>query len=390
MAFFNNLFRALGVVSGVALLLGGCGLFDGGDLKPGDPAPLIEFTPTLKVERIWRTSAGSGVGKAGLRIAPVYSGGRLFIADRSGRISIIDAETGRVAHRFSTELEISATLGVFENVILAGTLEGELFALDAESGAVNWRAPVSSEVLARPLLHDGVVIVRCVDGRVFGFDAADGTRLWLYDHSVPLLTLRGNGDPLARGGLVFIGYDGGEVIALRAQDGAVAWEQAVSNREGRTELDRLSDIDGSMAMVATDLYVSTVRGRLAALAVEQGRMLWVKDVGTALGVDVSRTRLTLSDTSDQVWLIDRRNAATLWKRDGLENRVLTRPSFYGDYVAVGDMQGFLHWLDAETGEFVARIKIGAPLFVPPLVVGTTLYQIDAAGNLSAFRAGAAI
>ncbi len=382
--------RSLWAVLGTTILVGGCGLFSEDEPEPGDPARLVEFTPTLKVERIWRTSAGSGVGKAGLRIAPVYSNGRLYVADRTGRISVIDGETGRVEHRFSTELEISSTLGVFETMILAGTLEGEIFSLDAETGAVNWRAPVSSEVLARPLLHDGVVIVRCVDGRVFGFDAVDGTRLWLYDRSVPLLTLRGNGDPLARGGLVFIGYDGGEVVALRAQDGAVAWEQAISNREGRTELDRLSDIDGSMAMVATDLYVSTVRGRLAALAVEQGRMLWVKDVGTALGLDVSRTRLTLSDVDDQVWLIDRRNATTLWKRDGLENRTLTRPSFYGNYVVVGDMQGYLHWLDAESGEFVARLKIGSPLLVPPLVVGTTLYQLDAGGGLSAFRAGAAL
>lgn len=378
----------------LVLFLSGCSFFSGlfgDDEDPERPAELVDFTPTLEVKRVWSTSVGSDVGEAGLRFSPSFADGRVYATDRKGRITVVDAEDGDVVARYSTDLSISSPPGVAEGLILVGTLDGEIFAFDAASGDVRWRSPVSSEVLARPLLHDSVVVVRCGDGRVFGFDAANGQRLWVYDRSVPLLSLRGNGNPLARGGLIFIGYDGGEVVALRARDGNVVWQQAVSTRDGRTELERLADIDGDMALIATDLYVVSFRSRLASVSVDSGRITWVKDIASATGVSVSRTRLAVSDAEDSLWLVDRRNAGTLWKLDDLARRRLTRPAFYGDTVVVADEQGYLHWIDAESGAFVARNKVsGDGVSAAPLVVGTTLYVIDRGGTLSAYRAGAAI
>lgn len=375
-------------------LLPGCsfisGIF-GNSSDELEPAELVEFSPTLEVKRVWRVSIGADSGEAGLRLSPTFADGRVYTTDRKGLISVINGQNGSVIERFDTDLEISSPPGVAEGLLMVGTLEGEVFALNADNGDVRWRAPVSSEVLARPLLHDGVVIVRCVDGRVFGFDGANGQRLWVYDRSVPLLSLRGNGNPLARGGLVFIGYDGGEVVALRAEDGSVIWEQAVSSREGRTELERLADIDGDMALIATDLYMVSFRSRLASMSVDSGRIIWVKDVASASGVAVSRTRLAITDAEDSVWLVDRRNATTLWKIDDLPRREVSRPAFYGNYVVVADYEGYLHWIDSSSGQFVARVDNGGDGVVSaPLVVGTTMYVVDRNGNLSAYRAGAAI
>lgn len=378
----------------LALFLSGCSFFSGlfnGDDDPEAPAELIEFNETLKTKEVWSTSVGSDIGEAGLRLQPSFNGGRIYTADRKGRITILSSDTGKVIERFSTDLSISSPPGVAEGLVLVGTLDGEIFAIDADNGDVRWRSPVSSEVLARPILHDGVVVVRCGDGRVFGFDAANGQRLWVYDRSVPLLSLRGNGNPLARGGLVFIGYDGGEVVALRARDGSVIWQQPVSTRDGRTELERLADIDGDMALIATDLYVVSFRSRLASVAVDSGRIIWVKDIASATGVAVSRTRLAVSDADDSVWLVDRRNAGTLWKLDTLARRRITRPAFYGDTIVVADAEGYIHWIDSNSGEFVARDKVsGSGIIAPPLVVGTMLYILDRGGTLTAYRAGAAI
>ncbi|GAB4180848.1 MAG: outer membrane protein assembly factor BamB [Wenzhouxiangellaceae bacterium] len=377
----------------VTLLLSGCSFFSNlfGGSDEDEPAELVEFTPTLEVDRVWRVSVGSDAGKAGLKLMPSYADGRVYAVDRKGLVTVVDSQNGDVIERFDTDLNISSPPGVAEGLLMLGTLDGELFTLDARTGDVRWRAPVSSEVLARPLLHDGVVIARCVDGRVFGFDAATGQRLWVYDRSVPLLSLRGNGSPLARGGLVFIGYDGGEVVALRANDGGVIWEQPVSTPEGRTELERLADIDGDMALIATDLYVVSFRGRLASLSVDSGRIIWVKDIASASGVAVSRTRLAITDAEDSIWLVDRRNAGSLWKLDAMARRELTRPVFYGNNVVVADGEGYIHWIDADSGEFVARSNNGGDgVAAPMLVVGTTLYVLDRNGNLSAYRAGAAL
>ena len=240
-------------------------------------------------------------------------------------------------------------------------------------------------------MADGIVVVRCIDGRVFGLDADTGQRLWIYDHSVPLLTLRGNSPLLLRAGVVFVGYDGGSVVALKLGDGVKMWEQTLVTAEGRTELERLSDIDGQMVFIASDLLVSSYKNRLASLAADSGRLLWFKDISSATGVSVDRINLALSDKEGNLWLLDRRNGAESWKLDLLRNRGLTRPVFYGSFIAVGDAEGYLHWVRIDNGQFAAREKVGGDGFAgPPVVVGNTLYVMTRKGSLIAYRAGAAL
>ncbi len=384
----RTVLRSTGLLFAVALLTG-CGIFtrDDGDLAP---AELVEFTPTLEVERLWSTGTGRGVNRSRPNFRPYYEGGRLWVGDHRGQVTAVNAESGRVDRRFDTELELSAGPVVQDGLILLGTFDGRLVALDAQSGERRWAARLSSEVLSYPVLHDGVVIVRCIDGRVFGLNAEDGRRLWIHDRSVPLLTLRGTSDPLARAGQVFIGYDDGMVSGLRVADGSVLWEQRVSEPEGRTELERMSDIDGPMAIVGTELYVVTYRGRLAGMALESGRLLWVKDLSSHSGLSLRRTQLAASDRNDAVWLVDRRNGATLWRDEQLRRRQLTRPVFYGNQVVVVDMEGYMHFYDVDSGEFSARTRASRnPPSDAPLVVGNTLYLLDDDGTLSAWRAGPA-
>ena len=375
------------------LLLNGCSWIKswGKDDEPDAPTELVEFEPTLKVGKVWSVSVGSGVDKQGRQLRPVFSDGTLYAADYKGLIVAVDANTGQRKWDVKTELPFTGGPGISGNLLLMGTENGEVFAFDASSGSQLWSATVTSEVLAAPVVADGLVVVRCIDGRIFGLDADTGRRVWIYDHNVPLLTLRGNSLPLLRAGVVFIGYDGGQVVALRLDDGTLMWEQTLVTTEGRTELERLSDIDGQLVFVASDLLVSSYKGRLASLAADSGRLLWFKDISSASGVDVSRVNLALSDKDGNVWMLDRRNGAEFWKQNQLAYRDLTRPAFYGSFVVVGDYEGYLHWINVNDGSFAARSKVGGKGFTgPPLVVGRTLYVMTKKGELAAFRAGAAL
>lgn len=375
------------------LLLNGCSWIKswGDDDDPGAPAELIEFESTLKVGKVWSTDVGKGLDNAGRQIRPVYSSGTLFAADYKGLIVAIDAQNGRKQWEIKTELPFSGGPGVSGSLLLMGTENGEVFTFDASTGTQLWSATVTSEVLSAPTVADGIVVVRCIDGRIFGLDVDTGQRLWVYDHSVPLLTLRGNAPLLVRAGVVFIGYDGGQVVALKLEDGTLMWEQTLVTTEGRTELERLSDIDGQLVFIASDLLVSSYKDRLASLAADSGRLLWFKDISSSTGVSVDRVNLTLSDKEGNVWLLDRRNGAESWKNDQLSNRGLTRPVFYGSFIAVGDQEGYLHWINMNSGLFAAREKLGGDGFAgPPLVVGNTLYVMTNKGGLTAFRAGAAL
>ncbi|MDT8408513.1 MAG: outer membrane protein assembly factor BamB [Wenzhouxiangellaceae bacterium] len=382
-------FARIVAIAVTILLISGCSLF--GEKDPErDPLDLVDFDSAVRVEQLWSTSVGAGVGRSAPALKPYFADGRIWTADYKGRIEAVDAQSGRRLKLFDTEFELSAGPAVFGNRVMVGTFNGQIVVLDRESGEVQWRAQLSSEILAAPELRDGIIMVRCIDGRVFGLNAETGIRLWVYDRSVPLLTLRGNSPLSTRAGQLFVGHDDGTVTALRQSDGNLLWEQRVSVPEGRTQLDRLADIDGPMAIVGLDLYSVSRHGRVASLALDSGRLLWSKELASHSGLTVSRTQLALADTSDKVWVLDRRSGGTLWENDQLLRRKLSRPVFHGDFVVVADVEGYLHWMDSNSGEFAARKRAsGNPPAAAPLVVGDTLYLLDNNGKLSAWRLGAA-
>lgn len=373
-------------------VLQGCNWFRSwGDPEPGDPAELVDFDESLKVRKVWSTGIGDGMGKEGVSLPPQYADGRIYAADSEGKLAAVDADSGKKIWEIKTKLPFSGGPAVGESLVVMGTLDGNVLAFDADSGSERWSAKVSSEVLAVPGIAENVVVVRSIDGRVFGLDSRSGSRVWIYDRSVPLLTLRSNTDILLRGDTAFVGYADGSVSTLRVSDGSLIWSQSVASPEGRSELERLADIGVQMVVVASDLIVSSYKNRVASLAADSGRLLWFKDISSATGIQVDRTNLGVSDKVGDLWLLDRRNGSTLWKIDQLTNRGLTRPAFYGEYVVVGDKEGYLHWVDITDGTFVARVREGRKGFAAaPITVGTTLYVLTSKGSLVAYRAGAAL
>lgn len=377
------------VLLAMAALTAGCGMFGKKDPER-DPMELVDIDTALAVERMWKTSVGAGLGKAAPGLKPAFADGLIWAADHKGRVFAIEARTGDRVRQFDMDMPLSAGPAIHEDRILLGTLDGQILVADIRSGNVLWRAQLSSEILAAPLQADGIIVVRCIDGRVFGLDAESGRREWVYDRSVPLLTLRGTSDPVVRGGQVFIGHDDGSVTALNLEDGGPIWEQRVGTPEGRTQLDRLADVDGPMAIVGLDLYAASQHERMASIALDSGRLLWVKEVGSDDGVTVGRTQLGVSGVDDRVFMLDRRSGSTQWNNEQLLRRGVTRPVLQGGFVAVADRDGYIHWMDADTGEFVARERASrdAPA-AAPLVVDDMLFLLDVEGTLTGWRVGGA-
>ncbi len=376
--------------AGIALIgLAGCqtlsGWFSDDDTLP--PAELVAFEPRLNVDRLWSERVVDDFGRSRSAIAPTYADERVWVAGEQGQVVAVNAITGNVDRRFETNLAISAGPVIAGDQILVGTFEGQIAVLDRQSGELVWQREVSSEILASPIVADDKVVVRVLDGRVYGFDRDTGRRAWVYDRSVPLLTLRGNSAPVARAGRIYLGFDDGVVAAIRADDGTLVWEQRISDPEGRTELERLTDIDGPMAIVGNTLYVVTYKGRMAAVAITSGRLLWIKDVSAEQGLSLRRTQLAVADRDDAVWLVDRQNSATLWREPRLERRDITRPVFYNNHLLTVDFEGYMHWLDTDSGQFVARTRAGSdPAQAAPLVVGNTAFVLDTGGQLTAWQA----
>lgn len=371
----------------LSLLLTGCEAL-GGRKEPDAPAELGAFEARLAFQRLWSRDLGRGERLLRAGIGPVHLDGVVYAASPDGRLLAVELDTGRERWSLSDGPRFASTPGVGEGLLAIGTLDGEVVVYDLEQGRERWRASVSSEVIAAPALGDGLVVVRVHDGRVFGLSAADGARRWVYDRGVPLLSLRGNGAPLLRGGLLFIGHDDGKLLALRAADGSVLWEYTLSAREGRSEIDRLGDVDGMLEIVGSDLYAVAYRAQAAAVTGEGGRTLWTRELSSATGLVLGGRVLFAADHEGVVHALERTSGSPLWRQEALRFRGLSRPAVGEGFVVVGDFEGYLHALDAEDGRIIGRVRAGrGAIRGAPLVVGDRLVVQDTRGRLSAYRIG---
>lgn len=378
------------LVAAAVTALAGCstikGWFGG---KSGDalkPAELTEFAPSAKAERLWAIDLGDGEGVIGSRQGPSVADGRVYAAALEGGVSAIDLRTGNRLWHHETELAVSSGPGVGDGVVAFGGLEGDVVALDAATGAQKWTAKVGSEVLAAPTIGQGSVLVRSIDGRVTAFNAETGERRWFWERETPTLAVRGNGSPTLGPGLLFVGNDDGTVAAISLADGRMLWEQMVAAPEGRTELDRMADIDGAPVLDEVTVYASSYKKQTMAIDGPSGRPVWSHDAGGPGGPAVGADKVVVTDAAGTVWGLDKATGAALWQQAALARRNVTAPAIHGDYALVGDFEGYLHWLRLSDGAFAARANFdGEAIRAAPVVAeGIALVQ-DVDGGLSAWR-----
>jgi outer membrane protein assembly factor BamB len=257
-----------------------------------------------------------------------------------------------------------------------------VIALDSGSGERRWRAQVTSEVLSAPATNGDVVVVQTQDDRLIALEASDGTQRWIYDNTPAVLTLRGTGAPLVTNQLAFAGLSTGKVIAVDTRRGMPVWEQRIAVPQGRSELERVVDIDGGLLLSGGNLYVVTYQGRVAALEQNSGRILWQREASSYVGVAQGFGSVYVSQADGIVEGIDERSTSALWSNDGLARRQLSAPEVFSSYVAVGDLEGYLHLISQVDGRFVARTRIDSDgLRARPLVVGGWLYAYGNSGKL---------
>jgi outer membrane protein assembly factor BamB len=367
-------------------LLQGCSLFGGGD-NTEPPAKLESFEKRVELRRLWSQSTGKGTDEQRLKLVPAVSAARVYAADRSGSVWAFELDSGKVVWRRKTGIALSAGPGTGEGLVLVGSSEGELLGLDAETGEPRWQVNVPSEVLSIPQIYEGVVIVQTVDGAISALDAENGERLWVYDRTVPVLTLRGTSTPLVDEGIVMAGFASGKMVALEVANGREVWEAAVTVPHGRTELQRMVDLDANAVISGGVLYACSYQGRLVAVSLRDGRMLWHRDMSAYAGIAADRTQVFVSDTDSAVWALDRRNGGSLWKQSDLLRRSLTGPAIIDDYIAVGDFEGYIHLLSRRDGSLAGRIRVdGDGIQAPSLTLpGDRLLVLGAGGKLALYQ-----
>ncbi|SDU20410.1 Beta-barrel assembly machine subunit BamB [Pseudomonas pohangensis] len=350
-----------------------------------EPAPLPDFTEKASLQQEWSRSVGDGQGEFYNKLIPAIDGNRIFASDLNGEVMAIDRLTGDKIWEKDLHHQVTGAISVNGNLLFVGTLKGKVVALDANTGELVWSAKVPSEVLAPPVSNGNVVVVQTQDDRVIGLDADTGKRLWISDNTPAVLTLRGTSAPLVTGTLAIAALSTGKVIALDVQNGSPVWQQKVTVPKGRSELERIVDIDGGLLLDGGILYVVTYQGRMAGLDVDSGQLVWERDSSSYVGLGEDFSNLYVSLASGVVEGIDKNSSSALWSNDQLLRRQLTAPAVISNYVAVGDFEGYVHLLSQADGQYVGREKVDSDgLRVRPLVVDNWIYVFANGGDLVAY------
>jgi outer membrane protein assembly factor BamB len=353
------------------------------------PAKLTPLVATLRASKVWTASVGRKK-EAALRLSLGMSvaDGRVFAAGHRGDVVAFDLARGHVAWRARIKAPLSGGTAVGDGLVLIGSSDGRLFALDESTGKSRWSVRINGEVLAPAAISEHLIALRTVDGKLHGLSPADGHELWSQQQQVPRLSLRGTARPVIAGDQVVSGFDNGKVMALNVSDGTVLWEANISPPHGRTELERLDDIDTTVRVAGADVYTVGFQGKIAMLALDTGQVWWSREASSYRSLTLDDDNLYMVTADGEVVAMRAKTGAELWRQKVLLNRGLSAPATMDDLnaIVVGDYQGYVHWLDKSTGALAARASAGkVRISATPIVAGDRVLVINDRGQITAFR-----
>ena len=381
MKFLIRLTTVLIVISQISA----CSLFGGKD-KELPPTELLKFKATLDVKRVWSSSVGKGTELLRLGLSPAGDGKRVYAASHDGQVTAFNPENGRREWRVDLDIPLSAGPGVGSGLVVVAGKDGDLVCLDAENGNEVWRTNIVGESLSRPIIEGTTVIAHTIDGRMRAISSFNGQERWIIEQSSPALTLRGSSSPIVVGSNVIGGFDNGRLIATDIEEGITEWEAMLSPPSGRSDLERLADIDGAMAAVGQDVYASGYHGRVASLAAESGQILWAREISTFAGIGADWNNVYVVGEDGELIALVRRNGGDLWRSSALIRREPTAPVPFSTAVAVGDFEGYVHFFNSADGAPAARVRVGKGMISgTPVVIAGRLYVQSENGDISAFE-----
>lgn len=349
-----------------------------------EPSPLVTFKQEIQPKLLWSTQAGSGVGDEYLKAGPALSESAIYTTSTNGNVSALNKATGAHIWQINTNAPLTSGAGIGEGLVVVGSHQGDVIALRQSNGKMQWKVNVSGEILATPAIADGRVIIKSIDGYVRALSTQDGRELWSYQQAEPNLILRASSAPLTADNHVFVGFANGNLTKFKLTSGQLQWIRPIAVAEGAFSIQRMIDIDANPVIVDHHVYAATYQGKIAALDWTSGEERWSRDISSYTGMAANQQTVYISDAKSHVYAFDAQNGQTLWHQNKLESRVISGPALMGNYVVVGDAQGYLHWLNQQDGHFSARIKLGSAIYAAPVYQHGVLYVLTSKGNLSAY------
>ncbi len=336
---------------------------------------------------VWSASVGKGSDRPVVQFTPYVTDTSVFVISGKGRLTALARDSGATLWEANLNTRPTAGVGGDDKYLYAGTGDGRVYSISQADGSIVWNRDVSSEIISVPTAGIDYVVVRSIDGRVYALDKETGTRRWIYTYNVPALSLHGNGRPLVVPDGVLVGLDNGRLAALRSIDGRLFWEARLSDGTGRSEIDRLNDLDADLTVDDNNIYAVNYQGAVAQIDPTSGNRRWSVPMSSSVGLDVNGSIVVVTDEFDTVWGLRASDGEVLWQQENLSNRQLTAPVLTDNgNILVGDFQGYVHVLSGSSGEMIGRIKaVSGQITNKPVVVEGIAYVLARSGKMAAVR-----
>lgn len=365
-------------------LIAGCNGFFDKDNTP-TPTPLTHFKTEIKTKQLWFHGVNYGVGSDYLKMVPAVGDQAIFTADKDGYVTATARRNGSTIWSKLMSASFSAGPGADQGLIFLGTRKGLVIAIRQSDGAQVWEAQVSSEILTPPAASNSVVLIKSIDGELTALSETDGHALWHFHQTEPSLILHGGSVPQIVHDDVVVGFANGNLVKLTLDEGSLMWQQLIAMPEGSFPIQRMVDIDADPVVYKNRVYVATYQGRIAALDLLTGKLLWTHDISSFTGLTVDGQRVYVSDAKSYLWAFDADTGAVDWRQTQLEARNITGPALIANYLIVADAEGFLHWLNKQDGHFLARNRVtGFGILAAPVVKDDVAYILTKDGHLAAY------
>lgn len=362
------------------------GWFDSDDDEATAPAELVDIDETVNIDKLWSMRVGNGQGEGFYRMRPAIRGEMIYVAGADGEVAAVNRISGDTLWEADLETSLSGGIGVYDDALFVGSSEGFVLRLDANSGERVWSTPLRGEILSAPQGDGKVVVAQTYDGRLQGLDHETGKIIWTYDSNVPVLTIRGTSTPIFNNNQVYAGFANGRVLAFDPKTGALLWEVRVAIPQGRSEIERIVDVDGSMALGGNELYAVSYQGSVVAIDLQSGRKIWQQKDSSFSGVSQGYSNVYVADEDGTFTAYMRNGQGVRWTQGALAYRELSRPTPVGSYVAVGDFEGYIHVLSQSEGDFVGRVRADSDGVRADMISeGNLLYVYGNSGEFAAYE-----
>lgn len=332
-------------------------------IKPvvNDPVKLVQIAEPIRVlQPVFSTDVGNknASKKDPLDLQVGYANGQIVTASRGGELTGFNSTGERIwSVQAGDQITGGVALDALSQTAIVSTRNGQIMAFDSTTGAKRWQQQLSGTVLTSALITNNRVILSANDGFLHGLSLQTGQPVWQFATQVPAISVRGNAAPtLLDSKTALLATADGRLHAVTTDNGLPQWSRRVGVGTGSSEVERMSDVDGTPIVDKNQLFAVSYSGQLLAIDLASRQVMFVKELASLNALAVNNQQVIATSLDGKVVAYDRNTGEMLWESDELAYRHLTNPAMIGNYIAVGDLDGIVHLFDPASGKIVSRVE----------------------------------